>query len=477
MSQPQRKVKQGIVAFAVSCLVIFLFLRTTEYYDFSAATPHAALRTQIHDEIPKPEDCYIDLAQLSSYGYDSVFYSRWEIAVERTEKFDNFSQRLDVPVPRFEKLDTVSDIGRLPLATCAPTTKITAPMPSPVDASHIMFGVSTSQDRLQDSLEAFSHWAGGTNARLFALVEPGPLTSDLQEHATSLDINMTLIESDEEVLDRYISLTRVLLEHRDAKSEWAVIMDDDTFFPSMSKLSSRLATYDAAVPQYIGAVTENRDSLYNFGYMAYGGAGIFLSMPLLEEMDKFHDSCALLTEFGDKRISQCIYLHTTTKLTWDRDLHQLDFLQSDGSGFYESGRGLPLSLHHWKSADWFPVDVPGMSEVSSVCGDECQLQRWRVGDSDDWFFINGFSIIQHSYPMKDMIAMESTWDDSLWALTEGWAYSLGPLRRRDLRKKTFRMKETIVDSPGSIRQIYIYDPKDGEPPYLTEVVWRVTKMT
>lgn len=477
MFQPQKRAQHAINAIAVFMILIFLFLGHAEYTSVSQTTSSATQSpSQIHNEIPKPEDCYIDLARLNSYGYDSVLYSRWEIAVERTSKFGNFSDRLDVPVPSFEQLDTTSEDGRQPLDSCAPTTKITAPMPAAVDASNILFGVSTSQERLNDSMEAFSRWASGTKARLFVLVEPGFGKIDLGRRAMELDIDMTILETDLDVLDRYIELTRVLLENRDANSQWGVIMDDDTFFPSMSGLVKRLATYDAAVPQYIGAVTENVDGIANFGYMGFGGAGIFLSMPLLEEMDKHHDRCARLTDAGDKRISQCIYLHTTTKFTWDRDLHQLDFFQTDGSGFYESGRSLPLSLHHWKSDDWYRTDVVGMNKASSVCGDECQLRRWRVGDSENWFFVNGFSIIQHSYPIRDSITMESTWDSSAWARNEGYAYALGPLRRKDNAKRSLRLKEAIVDSPGSLRQIYIYDPQDNQAPYVLEVVWRVTKM-
>lgn len=441
----------------------------------SPPTPPRPQSIAVQNDKINRDNCYIDLDRLKSYGYESsVLYSRWDINVERSKKFDKFSDRLKVPIPKFDPVQ-IGDAGRKPLEHCAPATTVVAPLQDSVDASHITFGVATSIDRLQDSMEAFSHWASGTKARIFALVEPGPEVKEIRQQAIELEIDLTIIESDQEVLDRYISLTRVLLENRKSNSKWGVIMDDDTFYPSMYHLVKRLATYDASVPQYVGALTEDVMGLSNYGYMAYGGAGIFLSMPLLEEMDRHHDECAKLTEFGDKRISQCIYLHTTTKLTWDRSLHQLDFWQSDGSGFFESGRELPLSLHHWKSTDWFPVDLVGMSKVSSVCGDECQLKRWRIGDSDNWFLVNGFSVIQHSHPVKDTVSMEQTWDPSPWAREEGWAYSLGPLRPKDEGKVALRLRDAYVDRQGSLRQIYIYDPEDGQPPYVLEAVWKVTK--
>ncbi|KAJ5198737.1 uncharacterized protein N7498_007854 [Penicillium cinerascens] len=384
--------------------------------------------------------CSVDLNHLKSQGFDSpVLYSRWEIGVKQSKKFKTFSDSLKLPIPSFELVDLDANESRKTLNQCPPTVEISAPLPERIDASHIIFGVATSLDRLIDSLEAFSHWASGTNARIFALVEYDSRKNTVLQQAVELGIRLTLIESYEKVLDRYISLTRVLFRNIDENSQWGVVIDDDTFFPSMSNLIKRLASYDATVPQYVGALTENVMGLSNYGYMAYGGAGIFLSIPTLEELDKHYDECTKLTGFGDKRISQCIYLHTTTKLTWDRGLHQLDFWQSDGSGFYESGRELPLSLHHWKSADWFPVNIVGLSKVSSVCGDECQLRRRKLAGSDDWFFINGFSIIRHSYPVNDTIAMEQTWDPSFWAREEGWAYSLGPLRPRDDEKLSLRL--------------------------------------
>ncbi|KAJ5583986.1 uncharacterized protein N7459_003786 [Penicillium hispanicum] len=437
----------------------------------------------ISKPVPSPDGssrpgCYIDHKLIKSLTTDSVLYSRWDIAVEQTESFQNFSKQLDVPVPAFIPLK-LSDEGHQSLGKCTPDVKITAPTPVPIDASHIMFGLATSLERLYDSLDIIAHWAGGTHARIFAAVEYGH-HSAIIKRAAELDIDLTLVETDEEVLDRYISLTRILLENRDSASQWGVIIDDDTFFPSMHNLVKRLAVYDTTKPQYVGAMTEDITEILKAGYIAYGGAGIFLSLPLLEEMDRHYDDCIQLTEqHGDKRISQCIFFYTDTKFTWEYGLHQLDFWANDGSGFYESGRSLPLSLHHWKSAEWFPVDILGMTQVSSICGDECQLHRWRISNTDDWFFINGFSIIHHSYPITeaDERGMEQTWDPSPWAREEGFAYSLGPLRPKDEEKTTLHLRYAGVEQDGTVRQIYVYDPEDDSPPYVHEVVWRLTKGT
>ncbi|PLB49892.1 hypothetical protein P170DRAFT_435202 [Aspergillus steynii IBT 23096] len=435
-------------------------------------------RPQPIPAIPQTEThyggCDIDLELLKSYEFgSSIEYARWEIAVVPSKNFKGFSDTLDVPLPTWQtvKLDDTEDARKLlPREQCAPTVMIEVPATQPrVDASHLVVGVATSLERLNDSLDAFAIWAGGTNCRIFALVDnvsSGAKNRVLQK-ASDLDIKLTIIASSEELLDRYFSLTRVLLRNRDEKTQWGVIIDDDTFFPSMANLVKRLATYDSSQPYYIGAPTENFAQMGIFNYMAYGGGGVFLSIPLLEEMDKVFDDCYEFKDMGDKRVARCIYHHTNTKLTWDHGLFQLD-MRDDVSGFFEAGRPLPLSLHHWKS--WFDVDVVAMHKVASICGDDCQLQRWRL--TDDSFFVNGFSVIKYSQPMHDMLSMEQTFDDSDWARDEGFAFSLGPLRPKDYDKISFRMRSAIVDG-DRVRQLYIDQPPPelNLKPRVLEVVW------
>lgn len=427
-------------------------------------------------------DCSVDLEYLRSLGFNhSVDYARWNIRVTESKKFTEFSESLDLPVPEFNRLelDTETTFDALPAGQCPRTVKIEAPKrKAPVDASHLMFGVATTIDRLDDSLEAISRWAGGTKARVIALVESDASLNITQvmEHAKELDVTLQILENDEEFLDRYYRLTRIIYELRDESTQWAVIIDDDTFFPNMEGLVAQLATYDETKPYYIGAPTENMQQMASFTYMGYGGAGVFLSMPLLQEIDAHFDDCFEYKDHGDKRVSKCIYRHTSTKLTWDRHLFQLD-LNPDGSGFYEAGRQLPLSVHHWKSSDWFPVNIVGMSQVADICGHDCQLQRWRI--TDDWYFINGFSLVRYSEPQspEDLASMEQTWSYFAWTEDDSYEYSLGPLRPRDNGKLSYRLLDA-VSANKQVRQIYLrqedewfYDDEEPENPQVLEVVW------
>ena len=398
----------------------------------------------------------------------------------RSNKFSGFSNKLDLQPPSScsisVQLNGSEHSTTLPREHCASRVTIQAPISVKPDASHIMFGVATTWGRLNESLDAFAPWAAHTKTQIFAVLEPDSTIdkNSILQRAIHMGIRLTTTESKDEYLDRYYSLTRVLSQHVDPSTKWAVLIDDDTFFPSMSRLVERLATYDASQSYYIGAPTESIHQMSTFSYFGYGGAGIFLSIPLLREIDQFYEKCFSTKVTGDARVAQCIYHHTTTKLTWDRRLFQMD-LDPDASGFYESGRPLPLSLHHWKSQDWCPVDVISMNKVANICSDDCQLQRWHLGDN--WYFVNGFSIVRYSAPLSDLdlISMEQTWDTSQWARETGYAFSLGPLREQDPGKISFRLQHAVSDGPDRLRQLYTHQPGPGDDvARAVEVVWQVT---
>lgn len=303
------------------------------------------------------------------------------------------------------------------------------------------------------------------------------------EKAKKLGVWLTIVQSKEEYLDQYFSLVKLLYKWSDwpTVTKWAAFIDDDTFFPSMANLVSRLEAYDFRKQHNVGGITEDFGQMYSWGYMGYGGVGVFLSIPLLAELNKHYDACNAIKDTGDWRLARCIYTYTTTKLTWEHDLYQLD-LHGDASGFYESGRPLPPSLNHWKF--WFPVDMVELSKVSWVCGDECMLRRWGfMRDDDDdhdddheyknWYLVNGFALIRYSTPPPELpgegpLSMEKTWEDSAYGSSDdGFGHTLGPLRLKDEGKITFRLRGAVkVEEEDSVRQFYVRQQPasgDGEP--------------
>lgn len=455
----------AVTAVAASLLLIFaVFLFNSRHHIDISPIPNA----QPPSYFSNSSACHVDLDLLRTHASNSsAEYARLEISVVRTKNFTGFSDALDVPIPTYQtvQLDTTNHTELLPEERCTTSVTIHAPVAAPrPNASHLIFGVATSTERLYDSLDAFAHWAGGTNAHIVAVVDDEGSVTQSKKRAKELDIRLTVIQNSDDLLDRYFSLIRTLFERKDELTKWIVLIDDDTFFPSMTNLVERLATYDPAEPQYIGALTEDIMQMYHGSHMAYGGAGIFLSIPLVRQLNAVFRNCYDFKGAGDRMIARCIYSHTTTKLKWEPGLHQLD-LRGDASGFYESGRPLPLSLHHWKS--WFHADMVALSKVAAICGEACLLRRWEL--SDDWYLINGFSVVKYSLPLQDPNSMEQTWGKSKYKGPDPFEYSLGPLRSKDEDKVSFRLKEAIAET-DRVRQIYV---RKQEKPQVIEVVWNL----
>src|SRR5262249_47739074 len=152
--------------------------------------------------------------------------------------------------------------------------------------SEFIFGVATTYERLEESLDTMAHWLGGTNARLIAHMEPS-LDTDAPDRvlkkARDLKVNLGTVDSSYEFLDRYFALQKVLWENRSSTTKWFVFIDDDTFFLDLSKVVSTFAKYDPNQAWYIGALTEDFQQMAIWGYMAYGGGGVFVSAPVIQQ--------------------------------------------------------------------------------------------------------------------------------------------------------------------------------------------------
>ena len=60
--------------------------------------------------------------------------------------------------------------------------------------------------------------------------------------------------------------------------------DDDTFFLDTKSLIRMLSSYDAAQDRLIGALSESTKQVAEWGHIAYGGAGIYVSRSLVAKM-------------------------------------------------------------------------------------------------------------------------------------------------------------------------------------------------
>lgn len=73
--------------------------------------------------------------------------------------------------------------------------------------------------------------------------------------------------------------------------DWFVFGDDDTFWLDLRTLRRMLSQYDPTKDWFVGATTEAKNQLESFGRMAFGGAGILVSGPMLGKMAGVWDEC------------------------------------------------------------------------------------------------------------------------------------------------------------------------------------------
>lgn len=486
ISSRNRIVTLMLLFLAASTLLVHFYFRTSPAPPQDSVAPKGS---------KQQDPCRQRLGRLKDLNVKfPIKYARRDIKV-RPQLGAQRPSVTNVDEPLFPKLQIV-DPGKDPiLEHCMPPLSLeVSPFPKKesVDASHVLFGMSTLLSRLEGSIPFLERWLAHTGANLFVIVvnseedrKPDKKKmSKLQSHMRDLGIKATLVgpldEQDDMPL-RYFSLVKLLYSKRDKGTQWIGIVDDDTFFPSMHSLINTLGNYDSRLQQYVGGISEEWWSVVLYGLMAFGGAGLFLSLPMAAMIDSEYQACReqSSSSAGDMRIHECIQWHSHVKLTPIPGLHQMD-MGGDLSGVYESG-WRPLSLHHWKAdwwddqrrENWVPLDV--MHLVADVCG-ECFLQRWHFGE--DTVLSNGYSIATYAKGItnEELQKPEHTWlgprpvPDTF---NPGYVHSIGtirePLKLEEEKIQYMFLDAQLVD--GGVRQYYLHKGLGDELDTLVELFW------
>ena len=423
---------------------------------------------------------------LNDYNFTfPLNYTFREIVTRKTAGLHRSTlTKIDEPLlAGYQTIGTLQDVGNAsaqPLVLDIPYYKN-----SPADASHLIFGIQTTIRRLDDSVPQLARWLSNTGAKLCVVLKENETVSvnldqmselETRMRSQGFDVTLFAAKPEDSFPQRYFSLVSIMYQHRTPSTKWVSLIDDDTFFPSVPALLSMLAARDSSEQHYLGALSEDWWAVSKYGFMAFGGGGVFLSVPLAKVVDAKTETCKnnLRTSAGDISVMDCIYAHTSTKLTPVPDLHQVD-MHGDLAGFYESGRN-HLSLHHWKEGSVFGKGLPmaAMHLISDVCG-ECFLQRFQFGT--EMVLTNGYSLalypkghVQSGHINEvDMTRLEETWNRNMDV-----KHSLGPTRPRlELEREKFVY--SFLDSytaDGGVRQVYLHKGVDGEVDTVVELLWR-----
>lgn len=458
-----------------------------------------------------------------SCGYDVERLRRWQQKYKLQDKFEYSKRyiqpiRQNIPRKSMTKLDQqflaeeaqVVDTSRTyqpqhcPEPLAVPVSK--SPFPATVNASDFMFGVSTTYKRFTDpAINMINEWAywltdgkGNSNEGKLILMLLDASFEELTDASDTLKdagIDVEVYRSDPTMIMavRYLTLVPTMYNHPDRKwKKWLVICDDDTFFPSVQGLIERLEKYDHTFPMYIGTFSEDVFNIARHGPQAFGGAGVFLSVPMAEMIDESYEDCKTEEKIreansgwgpqGDIILRRCIEDNTETKLTLLNDLWQLD-MYGDPSGFYESGIK-PLSVHHYRGGPWHIAHPLYYTQVAHYCGEDCTLQRFQT--ADDFIISNGFSVAHYPEGIDfDVHQFERTFAPA--PEDKGWNYDfiMGPQRpslAKTGRKLSWDLQEATTLEDGSVSQVYLrkhsdwrWKKEDGSPMSemdgIVELVW------
>jgi hypothetical protein len=398
---------------------------------------------------------------------------------------------IDVPVlPPFRALERgtiVSEENADPTLPCPSIIDVdVAADHDAEETSKMLFGLATTADRLERLLPSLLYSYGDSKAGILVLVPESDDDLERQEayfRARGLDV--TIQASPLEFTARYFGLVEAFSNHISTKrpnTSWVSFIDDDTFFPSLVSVAQQLKLFDPTKKHYIGALSEASWQVDTFGHIAFGGAGVFVSKPLLDTLMEYYEECQSWGEQpGDQKLGQCIERFSDTPLTLWPSLYQMD-VTGEPDGVYESGRRID-SLHHWGS--WYTKDVVKMSTVAAAAGRRSVLRRW-VFDQEEminnstggsirsfWVLTNGYSIVKYTFDEDtpdDAINFdhtEKTWEEDI----HGYEQRLGPLRPKEqegVTKERWLLKEAMVVG-NNVHQFYSREEEGGHS--MIELVW------
>ncbi|KAI1269771.1 glycosyltransferase family 31 protein [Xylariaceae sp. FL1019] len=359
-----------------------------------------------------------------------------------------------------------------------------SPYPSSANLSDFMFGVSTTFKRFSGEktspVNEWIYWltdgkgqSNGGKLILFLLDATEDEITHARTKLTTAGIDVDVYHSDSslEMAVRYLTLLPTLYNHPErVNKKWLVSCDDDTFFPSVHLLVERMNEFDPNDQLYIGVLSEDINNVDRHGSQAFGGAGVFVSVPLAAQVARDYETCKTDEKIresnsgwgpqGDILLRKCIYENTDVRLSILRGLYQLD-LYGDPSGFYEAGIK-PVSLHHFKGGGWHSALPWEYTKIAHICGEDCTLQRFQT--SDDFIISTGFSVVH--YPLGidfNLRQMERTFaaapQDKGWNLD----YVFDPQRPSLLktgRKISWDLQEANHAPDNTVHQIYVRKAND-----------------
>jgi hypothetical protein len=372
-----------------------------------------------------------------------------------------------------------------------------SPRPAEIDASALLVGISTTYSRVLHSdwalVRDWQRWLtdgkGASNgATLFlTLYRADPSEAEfIETQLRKVGMDAVVIAVGDklgplarhrDLVERMVSNLEEVQQHRPTK-QYLILADDDMFFPNPKLLLERLAKYDHTKDHYIGMPSERLDWMKdNRTLETYGGGAVALTPPLAQRVARMNCPAGqhgvgddLAASRWDYALYKCITAQTRLNLYVMPSFYNpkdADLVGTEATTLnegYGSG-GQPLTLHQFRAFHRF--EAGRGHEITSICGEECFLQRFRF--TDRWILVAGFTI---SYYPETVDAIPLEQSRNLLTQKHGtdvWRADIGerlvidaPPPDPDTKvvhwkgaKKTWRLLDSQIRENGEIWQAYL----------------------
>lgn len=512
-----RVVRIAVVTLICTSVILTLRLRASRprqpsIYDYTDGKPAPENRWQTPNGTARSEEVeYLDyIVQTYSLSNEVTWYApriqpsysagKWLSMTKISKKFlpgDFVRARVDdedLELPRGQQI-------KLPVAKSARNRQA-------ADASSLMFGISTTYARLIYSnnslIKDWERWLtdgnGNSNGGSLLLTLHQASKEEVSRASgvlRSLGIDVTVQRSVDsgDATSRYIELVHLLKKYStaftggDRSKKYLALADDDVFFPSMSKLVEKLSKFSPTKEYYIGAPSDRSDWVVeNNETFTYGGGAVFLTPPMIQKLSQLPcleqdggDGKSKKGSQWDLSLYDCVISESEENLQVLPSYHAPEDEEAYGDrGISNQGYSAgiqPLTLHHYKN--WHRFEAGRGHLVTSVCGEDCFLQRFRFRDG--WILVNGYAISHYPdgvdalplrketrAPSKPIVpedggeeAEEEEWEEVEVAVSDRLVVDK-PDRPSDMsvvawrgRKRTWRLLDAKIGPNGEVWQAYV----------------------
>jgi beta-galactofuranoside beta-1,5-galactofuranosyltransferase len=169
-------------------------------------------------------------------------------------------------------------------------TVIPSRKPKRYTEGELVIAVAMTVEEIPNMLLHWTYWARNSSVGVYILLPTSQSDRVSEAEAllkTGLATTRVKVEAAVDTAEPGNLALRLVEQMRTAAystTQWFLILSPATFITSMDDLLLALEPHDATQRMYMGGMTESKGLRDKFGQFAYGGAGIVLSRPLVEDL-------------------------------------------------------------------------------------------------------------------------------------------------------------------------------------------------